>query len=102
MKTCADIEILPIHTKGKDLNEDGDAYFIFATRTIIISSINPKREIQDITESLTHETIHYVIFKQLRSIKKSQAWDTIITKCMNYDKDRDLFYGCYFEDGETE
>ena len=102
MKTCADIVIFTIQRKNtENENNNGEAYYIPRLRSIILSSVNENRLIQDITESLTHESIHYVIHKRV-NLKASIKWDDIISNKMYYDRDRDLFYGCYFKDGEIE
>ena len=102
MKTCADIEIFTIQRKNtENKNNNGEAYYIPRLHSIILSSVNENRLIQDITESLTHETIHYIIHKRI-NVTACIKWDDIIYTKMNYDNDRDLFYGCYFKDGEIE
>ena len=81
--------IMPIATKVK--REEGIAFYVPKYRLTIISTVNEKEPIKDLTESISHETLHYVIHK-IAGVRATMAFDKIQTKLIK--KSKFLAYGC--------
>ena len=81
--------IMSIATKVK--REEGMAFYVPKYRLTIISTVNEKQPIKDLVESISHETLHYVIHKTV-GVRATMQFDKIQTKLIK--KSKFLAYGC--------